>query len=134
MANCDPRSITLQAYDDFAEANMEAVMSVIDENARWITHGHPEIDFFGDVRGHSKISELFMNIGKALEVHRNSPDFLLVDGSRVVARGMIDATARATGRNFKTAFVDIFDFREGKIVQYERFVDTQKMFAALNYK
>ena len=74
---------------------------------------------------------MFQNIGKYLETRENHPDFLLIDGSRVVARGMIDATARETGRNFETAFVDIFDFREGKIVQYERLINTHVMFKAL---
>ena len=131
MANTDLRGVTLKVYDDFGSGNIVGLLAIIDENARWVTHGFPEIHIHGDVRGHAKIEELFGNIGELLEVRQNHPDFLLIDGNRVLARGTLDATAIRTGRNFKSSFADILDFRDGKVVQYERFMDTHKMFQAL---
>ncbi|WP_193048507.1 nuclear transport factor 2 family protein [Mycolicibacterium baixiangningiae] len=106
-----------KGYDAFSAGDIEAVMSVFDDNVEWMQPGNSTIS--GTYHGKGELGSFLAKMAeKPLEVRVNR---LLADGDTVVA--LTDVVMDGN----RTTDADVFTLRDGKTVRVEIHADTALM-------
>jgi ketosteroid isomerase-like protein len=106
--------IAKKAYDAFAEADLETVLSTFDDNVEFVVPGNSTIS--GTYRGKAEVTEFFAKLAE--KSFTNTPSRFLADGDDVVAIGQITAGGESAPE------ADVLTYRNGKMVELQAFWDT----------
>lgn len=85
----------------------------------------------GQRHGHAGLLEFLQTVMANLDSHVEAGE-LYAAGDRVVQLGRTRGTARATGKTFDAAETHIWQVRDGKIVAFEAYVDTDELCRAIH--
>jgi ketosteroid isomerase-like protein len=114
MSEQDNIEIIKRGYAAFSAGDLEAVMSLFDDDVEWVQPGESAVS--GTFHGKAELMEQFGRLAeKGLTVKLNR---LIADGDTVVA--LTDVTAG--GETSKDA--DVFTLRDGKTVHVQVHGDT----------
>ena len=103
-----------QAYEDFGKGDLEAVMSVIDDDVEWIVPGESAVS--GTYSGKQQVQEFF---GKLAEKSfQTLPEHWLSEGEMIV----VLTHWKMDGGEADAA--DTSTWRDGKIVKFQSAGDT----------
>ncbi len=117
---------TVQAiYRAFGRGDVSAILERIDPDVEWehdaVDHGIP---WLVPRRGREAVAGYFQSLS-ALEIRRFEPTHFLANDTQVFASLRVEATVRATGREFKDFEGHLFSFdARGRVVRFRHFVDT----------
>ena len=103
-----------KAYDAFAEADLETVLSTFDDNVEFVIPGNSTIS--GTYRGKAEVTEFFAKLAE--KSFTTTPERFLADDDVVVALGQITAGGESA------AEADVLTYRNGKMVKLQTFADT----------
>ena len=114
-------------YDAFGRGDIPAVIAGLDENVVWMeaesippAQGNP-------YRGPRAVLEgVFAMIPTVWNGFTVNVERVIDGGDTVVALGRYRATSKQTGRPLDAQFVHVWDIRNGKIVRFEQYVDTDQ--------
>lgn len=121
-------TVVRRAYEAFGRGDLSTIFELLD----------PEVVFYqtellpwgGRREGHegmrSFLEELARNIESQVE-----PEEFVEAGESVVAVGRTRGRVRETDENFEVRAVHVWTLREGKVVEFEAYIDTPKMREAL---
>ena len=117
-------------YDSFAERDMEAIRDIMDPDVE--LHEPQGIAGGGTQHGFDEIVEnVFSRIGTEWEDVSVVPERYVADGDTVVVLLTWSGTASKTGKSVEYPNAHVFDFEDGKIVQWRSYADTALFNAAL---
>jgi len=68
---------------------------------------------------------VFRRLGTEWADYKFVPDGYLADGDKVVAYGTYSGTNNETGKSFTARVAHLWKLKDGKIVNFEQFVDSQ---------
>jgi uncharacterized protein len=106
-----------KGYEAFTAGDVEAVMSLLDENIEWIQPGESAVS--GTYRGKREIGEYMSRLAeKSTTVN---PRRFLADGDTVVV------LSETTAGNETSQDADVFTIRDGKLVRAQVYGDTAIM-------
>lgn len=128
MSNAD---LVRAGYEGFARGDLQAVIDLLDENAEWHEAEHVPYWSGGPYVGPQNILE---NAVAFTRIPHLFEDFK-VDVRRIVDAGdtvLVEARYRSpnaygTGRPLDAQVVHVWDFRDGKVIRWQQYVDTWQM-------
>lgn len=100
-------------YDAFGRRDIEAVLSLIDEDCEFWPQGTSQrAGRAAPYRGHAGMREYFADVERHWETLTLAPDDVRVAGNGVVVFGTV--TGRAGGRDFRSGVIWVWKVRDGR--------------------
>lgn len=124
------REVVQAHYDASAAGDLDGMLADLAPNARWTeAAGSP---LAGTWVGREQIIEhVFAPIDRDWTDFRFELERLLADGRYATAVGTYAGTYRATGKPMRARVVHLWEVDDDRIVRFEQFADTQKIFGAM---
>lgn len=107
-----------------SEENGKNLAEHVAENISWTeAKGFP---YGGTYTGLESITKnVFSRLGSGWINYKFTPEDYVADGDRVVAYGTYSGTYKATGRLMGARVAHLWKLKDGKIISFEQFVDSQ---------
>lgn len=117
-------------YEGDAEANGHKLRAALAPDAVWIeAAGFP---YAGTYIGPEAIfAGVHQRLGQEWENYRALPHDYYDAGEHIIVTGTYRGRYRLTGRSFEAEFAHIYTVRNGKIVRFEQYVDSRKVWQAI---
>lgn len=114
-----------------SEENGKNLVKYITENISWTeAKGFP---YAGTYIGFESISKnVFSRLGSEWTDYKFTPEDYVASDDKVVAYGTYSGTYKRTGKSFTARVAHIWKLKNGKIISFEQFVDSQLVNNALN--
>jgi uncharacterized protein len=113
------------AYAAFAAGDVPAVLQLLDPNVEWYEAEHnpysPGKAFVGP---QAVLEGVVARIPQDFDGFRIDVQRLVGCGETVLAECRYGGTAKATGEPFDLQAAHIWDFRDGKVVRWQQYLDT----------
>lgn len=105
---------------------------LFDEKVRFrsLAGGRPGLDFTTECNSMSDIRRYFAGLTGEWEMINYKTEQFAVDGDRIAMLGSTSWKHRKTGKTFDTPKADLVTFRDGKVVEFFEFYDTEQALAA----
>ncbi len=97
---------------------------------RSLAAGKPGLEFTLECRSANDVARYFAGLTGEWEMIHYTTDQFAVDGDRIVMLGSTSWRNKKTGQVFDTPKADLITFRDGRIVDFFEFYDTEKVLAA----
>jgi ketosteroid isomerase-like protein len=120
---------TQAAYEAFGRGDVEAAARDFADDVEWWTA--ESLPDGGTIRGKDSVIEAWSHIPNYLTQFEVHPDEILDCGDKVMVRGHQHITTKDTGESYEGPFVQVLEFRDGKVQRAEFFEDSGKVLEAL---
>ena len=120
--------IIASVYEAFERGDVQALSVLFDPRVR--VRQSPLLPWGGIYQGYLGIIKFVAKLLEHVE-SRVAVDEYLEAGEQVVVIGHTRGRVRATGREFSVRFVHVWSLKEGRVVLYEPYINTDKMLEAL---
>lgn len=118
-------------YEAYARGDIPAVLAAMDPNLEWEEPLAADYPFRGLHRGPQGVAnEVFGLFQTYFLEFAAVPQEFLDAGDRVIVLGEFQGKGKASGTPFRTPFVHIATFRDGKWVRFQNYTDTSTIAAA----
>lgn len=126
MSNLD---LTKQAYQYFAEGNIEKLITLWNEDIIWDEcAGFPFVDGDGIFIGAKSIIDgVFSKIPEYLEGFHVEIKELIDGGDKIVMVGYYVGRWKQTGKEFKANATHVWSYKNGKVSHFFQAVDTAEI-------
>ena len=125
-------ALVRRVYEAFAEHDILAMLSALDDDIEWVMPGPPDrIPFAGTWTGREAVGRLLAVLAGTLSFEVFEPRRFIADGDTVVVIGHSRDRMLATGRIVEIEWVAVIELRNGKVVRYQVYEDTALFVAAL---
>ena len=116
-------------YEAFARGDVDTVIGAMDENVEWFeAEGNPWHPGHAFVGPQQVLDGVFVRIGREFEDFRVEPHRFIGAGDTVVVEARYHATShRATGLPLDAQVAHVWDFRDGRLVRWQQYVDTRQL-------
>lgn len=122
------REIIQSLYEAFARGDAGTVLGAFDPGIVWNdAENFPYADRNPYVGPQAVAEGIFGRIMTEWDGFTVNPETLLQDGDAVVALGRYRGTFRATGRAIDAQFAHVWTLRDGRVVQFQQYVDTAQV-------
>jgi ketosteroid isomerase-like protein len=110
-------------YDAFASGDMPTVLGAMAPNFSWTEpEGNP---YAGTHVGPDDVLQnVFMKLGSEWDVFAVVPQEYIAQADTVVTLGEMNGTFKTTGKSFKSPFVHVWKFSEGRLKSFKAHLDT----------
>jgi len=119
-----------QMYAAFGRGDIQAILNALSPDVTWAVQGPAWLPFFGNRRGRQQAAQFFQAIAENLDIQEFAPREFIAEGDKVVVIGYERSQAKPTGRPIEGAWVHVFTFRGGQVVEFREFCDTAATAAA----
>jgi uncharacterized protein len=120
--------VVRSVYDAFESRDMESVLQHVGPDVRVLaTDGLP---WSGTYSGHDGFEEFIRNVEDHVRLSIETEE-LVDSGSSVAQIGRSIGEVHATGTHFDLREVHVWGLRDGKIVSFQNYIDTQAQRRAL---
>jgi hypothetical protein len=118
------KQVVRQAYENFKNADMEAMKGLLSEDVEWQL---PEIEnapFAGKRSGREQVMQFFQTLADTQDSLQFEPEEFIAEGEKVVSLGHYTWRVKATGREYGGDWAHVFTIRDGKIAGFHEYMDT----------
>ncbi len=122
--------IAQDLYTAFGRGDIPGVLSRLSEDVEWDVTRPQETSYAGKRHGKSQVVEFFTVLGQTVEVQQFEPREFLSQGDTVAVVGHERLCIKATGRVAENDWVMIFTVRNGLVVKFREYDDTEAVAAA----
>ena len=112
------------------DTTMWTTLFADDVRLRSLAAGRPGLEFTLECRSSADVARYFDRLLAEWEMVHYTTEVFAVDGDRVVMLGSTSYRHRTTGKAFDTPKLDLVTFRDGRVVEFYEFYDTQKVLDA----
>jgi ketosteroid isomerase-like protein len=120
---------TQAAYEAFGRGDVEAAAKDFAEDVEWWTSD--SLPDGGTIRGKDNVLEAWSHIPNYLTEFSVEPDQIVECAGMVLVRGHQHIKTKDTGESYEGPFVQILEFRDGKVQRATFFEDSGKVIEAL---
>lgn len=114
-------------YEAFADGDVPTVLGAFHREIEWreaegflYADGNPYV-------GPQAVAEgIFQRIASDIEEFRVIPGNFIAGGDSVVAEGRYQGKMRATGAAVDAQFAHVWVFRDGSVIRFQQYTDTQQ--------
>lgn len=116
--------IVKSTYEGTAEQNGKNLQAHLAEDAAWTeAKGFP---YAGTYIGFDAIvANVFQRLATEWIDYRVTIEDYVADGDKIAAYGTYSGTYKATNKYFEARVVHLWQFKNGKVISMEQFVDSQ---------
>ena len=124
--------VVQSGYAAFGRGDIPGLLSLLDANVEWTTPGESDLPTAGTRRGPAAVGEFFRTINTLIEFEAFEPQTFLADGDRVVVLGTDRYKVKGgSGKSLSEAWCHVFTVRDGKIINFQEYIDTAAFAAEL---
>jgi uncharacterized protein len=124
----DNEAITRRMYEDFATGDVPAVLAVLDDDIRWFeAEGNPLWQGSPAIGPQQVVDQVFMRLAQDFDGFTITVDRIVGLGDTVLMEGRYTGSGTATGRPLDAQVAHVWDFRDGKVVRFQQYVDTAQV-------
>lgn len=129
MSGQESEQVVKDLYAAFGRGDIVTVLTLIADDVVWRLPGTVP-DYSGTYEGQTSVANLFEKLKSTVEIEGFEPRDFVADGDRVLVTGWSRGRVKSTGRMFDNHWVMAFSVRDGKIIKFEEYADTQALAAA----
>ena len=128
----DNLAIAKQAYQDFAEGNIEGVVAIMHPEVEWhVSPGFPYVSGDGVVVGpQTVVQNVFAPIPECYDGFTIDVREFFGSGDKVVMVGYLTGVWKETGKRFKANVVHVTTLKDGKMTHFFEAADTAEIIGA----
>ena len=123
--------IAKSCYAAFARGDIAAILAALAEDIQWITPGAEGIPTAGNRKGRDEVKQFFESVTSTWTFTAFEPREYIANGDSVAALGSYEGISRATGKPLSASWAMVWKFRDGKVVYFREYTDTQALAGAL---
>lgn len=124
----DNVAVVEQAYEDFARGDVPAVLALFDAEIQWYeAEGNPWWTGEPAVGAQQVVEQVFARIPAEFEGFSIRVGRVVGLGDTVLVECRYTGTGKATGQSLDAQVAHVWDFRDGKIVRFQQYVDTGQL-------
>ena len=124
MSEQENTALVQQAYNCFKIGNIPALLELLSEDVTWQLPDMAGIPFAGKRTGRDGVGEFFASLAANQDAIRFEPREFVAQGNKVVSLGEYEWRVKATDRQVASEFAHVFTIRNGKIVDFQEYMDT----------
>ncbi len=131
MHEAENTRLVQTAYAAFGRGDIQGVLNTLHDQIVWkpVTGASRQVPMAGERRDKAGVATFFKQVGESIQFSRFEPREFVAQGDRVVALGHY--TGKATnGGSMDSDFVMVFTVKNGKIVEFQEFLDSAALNAA----
>ena len=121
--------VVKDAFAAFGRGDIPGLLALLSEDVEWHSPG-VGLPLAGTYRGQDGVANFFQELTQEMDISDFQPREFVADGDRVLVIGWERTTLKATKRTVELDWIMAFTVRNGKIVSYRQFTDTQAIAAA----
>jgi ketosteroid isomerase-like protein len=126
MPDQNSLQIVKEAYSTFKNGDIQSLLNLMAEDISWFLPGNPEvIPFAGRRQGIQQVREFFSTLVANQDFIRFEPREFIGQGGKIVALGSYEWLIKSSGRTYGCDFAHVFTVRDGKIIAFQEFYDTE---------
>ena len=131
MQEAQNTQVVQAAYAAFGRSDVQGVLAVMHDDILWkpVTGAARHVPTAGERRGKVAVGEFFKILGETIAFSRFEPREFIAQGDKVVTLGHYTGKTPA-GKTFDSDFVMVFTLRDGKVSQFQEFLDSAAINAA----
>jgi ketosteroid isomerase-like protein len=131
MQETQNTKVVQDAYASFLRGDAAGVLALVNDSVVWkgTTGASADVPMAGVRHGRAEVAEFFKLVGAHIAFSRFEPQSYVAQGDRVVALGHYTGRT-SVGGSFDSDFVMIFTVRDGRIVEFQEFLDVAQYNAA----
>jgi ketosteroid isomerase-like protein len=104
--------------------NVPALLELLDPQVEWQVPAMEHVPFAGTWRGRDGIGQFLQQLGESQEVLEFRPEQFVAQGDAVIAPGRVVMRVKATGRESRSQWAHVWTIAEGRVTQFQEYVDT----------
>jgi ketosteroid isomerase-like protein len=125
MSEQDNIQIVKEAYAAFKSGDIQAVLDKLSDDVVWSLPGPTDIlPVSGERRGREQVGQFFSALDENQEARQFEPQEFVAQGEKVVVLGQYRWLVKKTGREFASDWAHVFTVRDGKVVGFQEYYDT----------
>ena len=115
----------MRAFKARDEGDIEDIMVLFHPNAVFDLKGDKRLlDVAGAVEGHSNLQAAFSQLIEVFQFKKRDILDTIVEGYRVAVHSHVDVLFVPKNKSFTLDILDVFEFKDGKIIKLVEFTDT----------
>ncbi len=122
--------IVQQAYEDFKNGNIPALLESMADNVEWELPELEGVPIAGKRQGRDRVADFFATLSETQEVLNFEPTEFVAQGEKVVVLGDYTWRVKATGGQITSDWAHVFTVRNGRIERFQEYTDTAAIAAA----
>jgi ketosteroid isomerase-like protein len=132
MQEAQNTRVVQDAYAAFLRSDIPGVLATLDDGVVWrpVTGAGTHVPFAGERRGKAAVNDFFRIVSETETFEQFEPREFVAQGDKVVTLGHYKARTNGSGKTFESDFVMVFTLRDGKVVQFQEFLDSASINAA----
>jgi ketosteroid isomerase-like protein len=124
-------AIAREMYATLTAGDMDGALALMANDVRWVYYGGKgKIPFTGVYSGHEGVMQFFADYDAVAEPLGMELDRFYASGDTVFVIGVENSKVKATGETYAAPWVHVIKIVEGKIVNYEEYIDSAVVAAA----
>ena len=122
------REMVYRAYEAYKLGHREFVVDMLDDDIDWTFHGPAELlPTPHHVHGKAAVLAAYKMFDDTTELLDHKLSLVLVDGEQAAVIGERKFRHRSSGRIVQYKFAAFHHYRNGRLIEYQMFLDTSSM-------
>src|SRR6476646_3665730 len=123
--------VVKNAYAAFQRGDIAAVLASLDHAVVWngVIGAGPHVPMAGERHGTAEVAEFFKAVGENVRFSQFEPRQFFAQSDKVVTLGHYRGTTPSGGA-FDSDFVMVFTVRNGRVTEFQEFLDSSQLNAA----
>ena len=119
-----PTQLVQSLFEAFGRGDIPFILERVSPDCRWVTPGRA-IPYAGTYHGRDGAAQFFTRLAESEEFLAFEPREFIADGENVIALGYEKCRVRPTGKEASTDWSMLFRVRNGLVVEYRSWFDTE---------
>jgi ketosteroid isomerase-like protein len=125
MSEQDNTQIVKEAYAAFKRGDTNAILNLLADDVKWFHPGPTNIIPVAGMRhGREEVGQFFSTLDQHQEAKEFEPQEFIAQGDKVVALGHYVWRIKSNDREYASDWVHVFTLRDGKVVGFQEYYDT----------
>ncbi len=129
MAVANPKRVLREWLKALEGGNVERLLELQSDDAVWILPGSKKLPWAGTWKGKARAKQCLKKLYGALDIEKQTPQYLIADGTRIVVIGNEVGISNPAGRKWNVQYAWAFTVKRGKITYWEAFENTEAIAA-----
>ncbi len=124
----DNHAMVTKMYEDFAKGDVPAVLAVLDGDIRWFeAEGNPLWQGAPAIGPQQVVEQVFTRLMQDYDGFTITVNRIVGLGDTVVMEGRYSGSGKASGRPLDAQVAHVWDFKDGKAVRFQQYVNTAQL-------
>jgi ketosteroid isomerase-like protein len=130
MSEQENTAVVQQAYAKFKSGDIHGLLELVADDVTWQLPEIENVPFAGTRTTRNGVAQFFALVGANQDTLKFEPNETIAQGDKVVSLGNYRWRVKETNRDFGGDFAHVFTIRDGKVVEFQEYMDTAAAAAA----